>query len=198
MPHPISKSIICVCEAEEAHQFTTTAPPLPPSPPHGSVSSGCNRALQSPHPSPPVSPRLAYCTQPASSIQHPAPADRMWMRGFQWGGGDGDGGPACPRSSAFHPRRRHKRQEAAGGSPSSAPASASAPSPALYLPSPSPKQFMSRSRSLLRLPLCPSFLVKWVQRRNGGGGWKKLDSWWVLCPLKQKITCNHLSTPHFP
>lgn len=35
VPHPISKSIICVCEAEEAHQFTATAPPpffflLPP------------------------------------------------------------------------------------------------------------------------------------------------------------------------
>lgn len=48
--------------------------------------------------------------------------------------------------------------DATGGSPSSAPASASAPSPALYLPSPPPKRFMSRSRSLLRLPLHPSIL----------------------------------------
>lgn len=67
----------------------------------------------------------------------------------------------------FPLRRRDHRQEAAGERPSSAPASASAPSPALYLPSPSPKQFMSRSRSLLRLPLYPSFLVKCAQRRNG-------------------------------
>lgn len=33
VPHPISKSIKCVCEPEEAHQLTTTAPPpfFPPS-----------------------------------------------------------------------------------------------------------------------------------------------------------------------
>lgn len=29
VPHPISKSIICVCEAEEAHHLSTAPPPFP-------------------------------------------------------------------------------------------------------------------------------------------------------------------------
>lgn len=42
VPHPISKSIICVCEAEEAHPLATAPPPFPPPP------SCCHRALQPP------------------------------------------------------------------------------------------------------------------------------------------------------
>lgn len=43
VPHPISKSIICVCEAEEAHHLTTAPPPFFPP-----LSSCCHRASQPP------------------------------------------------------------------------------------------------------------------------------------------------------
>lgn len=44
VPHPISKSIICVCEAEEAHHLTTAPPPFFPClflPPQSLASPPC-------------------------------------------------------------------------------------------------------------------------------------------------------------
>lgn len=58
-PHPISKSIKCVCEAEEAHQLTT-APPPPLSSFFSSSSSRCHRA--------PASPPLLACLTSSSTL----------------------------------------------------------------------------------------------------------------------------------
>ncbi|CAB1459303.1 unnamed protein product [Pleuronectes platessa] len=74
-PHPISKSIKCVCEAEEAHQLTTAPPPFLP------LLFSLPQSLAAP---PPASPALA-CRTTSSTRWDPAPAkwagyDRLAVR----------------------------------------------------------------------------------------------------------------------
>lgn len=154
VPHPISKSIKCVCEAEEAHQLTTAPPPF--FPPLLAATE-------------PRSPSLACRT--TSSTPDPASAIRQGMRGLQWGGGGGGGGGPCPRSSDFYLWRHNKRDRRQKENPlSSAPASASALSPALSLLSPFQKKFMGSS-CFLSLPHSLSPPGEKVRREKAGCLW---------------------------
>lgn len=186
VPHPISKSIKCVCEAEEAHQLTTAPPPF------FSSSSRCHRASQPP----PASPPLACRT--TSSTLDPAPANRLGMRGLQWGDAGAGGGGPCQRGSDFYLYGSNKRET---GGREKKPSTLLLPVHLLCLSlSPFPKQFMGSSCSSLSLPRCLSPLREEVRmhRRNldvygslqQGIKWKKMLRGLKCLGSRTDFACN--------